>query len=101
MAEHRPPRIRRGQQIRSLHVQEFLSHQRDAAHRYEPPRRFSARRRIVSTAVAARTELGTRPGPRDSAGAAPAVTPPAQSRFTFALSTREDDSDIRRLLREN
>ena len=55
----------------------------------------------MSPAVAARTELGTRPRPRDGADAAPAVAPRGQSRFVFALSTRQDDPDIRRLLREN
>ena len=55
----------------------------------------------MSTAVAAGTALSGRRRSGDRAAPVPAAAPCAQSRFNFALSTREDDADIRRLLREN
>src|SRR6188768_1795614 len=86
MAEHRPARVRRGESLRPVHVQEFLSNQCDAARRHQSSRRLSAGRRVMSATAAARAELSDRP----IGYARP---------FAFGLATEADDRDIRRLLR--
>ncbi len=55
----------------------------------------------MSAAVVARAGLEVDPHRTGGADQAPAVAPPGAGRFAFALASREDDPEIRRLLREN
>ena len=55
----------------------------------------------MSAAVVARAGLEVDPHRTGGADQAPAVAPLGAGRFAFALASREDDPEIRRLLREN
>lgn len=55
----------------------------------------------MSTAAAARAELGDSPGGTGSAGPTPFLATPGGGRFAFTIAAPEDDLELRRLLRES
>ena len=91
LVEHRPPRVRRGEPLGRVHVSQLLPDQQHAAYRHDAPRRVSAGRRLVERLAAARALTTPRIAVRASAPA---------TGYSFALAGRDDDSGIRRLLRD-